>query len=167
MVRATVLARDENRTRSEKSRVAKWVDVTDAISSGECSGVINACNSGVTGGSSLEPLGQYKDRAACNYQISTSPSTGAMACRIASLISPCCTKFCHQCQSCQLCGIRQRICTWNTLRAALRSSIPSRERFPLLSPLYSPWIVSSTNASSAEADSRRSHSSPFVSGTGI
>jgi hypothetical protein len=56
--------------------------------------------------------------------------------------------------------------TSKTATAAARNSRPSLSLFSLSTPLYSPCKASSTRTSSADAGSRRSHSSPFVSGTG-
>ena len=44
------MARGEDRRRCEKSRVERWVDMTDAGLNGELGGVESACKSGAIGG---------------------------------------------------------------------------------------------------------------------
>lgn len=57
--------------------------------------------------------------------------------------------------------------TSKTPTAVLRRSIPSLERRVASNPLYSPCMIISIKASKAVAVSILSHSSPFVSGTGM
>ena len=56
--------------------------------------------------------------------------------------------------------------TSKTVAAAALNSRLSFVRLRKCSPLYSPWTPNSIRTSRAVAGSRRSHSSPLVSGTG-